>query len=187
MSSKRRQRKSKAAAKRREGLKHFARKLNENLPKSEQWFNAHWPRLPYERSNVPFGFYIPDIINRKWKYIIEVDGSFHTRADQIKRDAKKDAFYKMNGYAVYRVIHGNLDTLYAAKADVLALMDARPEGIQRRTSRVNAEMRKRQYKWGSVRYLQDTHVRSRQEKRADKQEEFSEAVAAVDLKKKLPF
>jgi len=86
-------------------LKQFAAKIRQNIPRSERWFMSHF--LPYrtidDEFNVPFACYIPDVINRKYKYIIEVDGSIHDTEAQKKKDIKKDKKYRSTGYKVFRV------------------------------------------------------------------------------------
>jgi very-short-patch-repair endonuclease len=88
-----------------------ADKLNKYLPKSEQWFQAKWNNDIVQHKytkfkdefNSPISKYIPDVINRGFKYIIEVDGSIHDKPEQILRDQVKDTYYKMKGFKVFRV------------------------------------------------------------------------------------
>jgi very-short-patch-repair endonuclease len=89
-------------------MRRFAKQLNNNLPKSEQWFKEryllHYPN-DLDQFNVPLeSRYIPDIINKNYKYVIEIDGSIHDTVEQKEIDLKKDEFYKARGYTVIRVI-----------------------------------------------------------------------------------
>ncbi len=92
--------------KRRENnLKRFAERLNINVPKSEQWFREIYEpyRDIHDQFNLPFMGKIPDLINEYYKYIIEIDGSFHDLPKQIAKDIKKDKLFKSHGYEVIRV------------------------------------------------------------------------------------
>lgn len=88
-------------------LKEMAHELNKNEPASEKWFkdlfDAHYS-LKQDFYNKPFKKrYIPDVLNYKFKYIIEIDGSIHNTPEQIEKDKKKDIFYKRAGFIVFRV------------------------------------------------------------------------------------
>lgn len=91
-------------------LKEFAKSLNnKNIP-SEIWFKKlfqeHLIETKGDKYNKTFyGMYIPDIINKANRYIIEIDGSIHLKPDQIEKDKKKDLFYESKGYRVFRVVH----------------------------------------------------------------------------------
>lgn len=91
-----------------------SKKLESSLPKSEIWFRAKYEKEDINRQfkeklfkdhyNDPVNrTYIPDVHNRGYKYIIEVDGSFHDRADQQLKDIKKDYYFRKRGYLVLRV------------------------------------------------------------------------------------
>lgn len=91
-------------------LKKVSKGLNENLPKSEVWFNSKYKNsginIKFE-ANKPFGGYIPDLINKDLKLIIEIDGSIHQNEDVKKKDDKKDLKYKQLGFRVIRLIAYN--------------------------------------------------------------------------------
>jgi very-short-patch-repair endonuclease len=92
-------------------LKQYAKELNANLPNSERWFLEHYTPHPKDRFNRPFGPYIPDIINKQYRYIIEIDGSIHD-APQVKlRDVIKTKYYQDNFFKVFRVKAYNQDSL----------------------------------------------------------------------------
>lgn len=84
-----------------------ARALRGRLPKSEAWFQDQWRRLGMadkgDRFNVAFGFYIPDCINQKFKYVIEVDGDIHDRPEQKKHDRQRDKYFQQKGFTVFRL------------------------------------------------------------------------------------
>lgn len=91
---------------RRKRLKDFAKNLQKNLAKSEVWFFGNYLKLKHKNDlfNCPFqNQYIPDILNHKYKYIIEIDGSIHDTPKQKQKDIKKDLFYKKFKYRVFRV------------------------------------------------------------------------------------
>jgi len=74
---------------------------------SEEWFKSMldqtWLGRKYLAFNKPFGRYIPDVRSKRWKIIIEVDGSVHCLPEQIERDKMKDEYYRSQGYAIFRV------------------------------------------------------------------------------------
>jgi len=88
-------------------LERFASKLNDKVPKSEIWFKELYTQhfIHFEdQFNVPIcGKYIGDIVNRQFKYVIEIDGSYHDRDDQKAKDFYKDLAIKKSGYIVIRV------------------------------------------------------------------------------------
>lgn len=83
-------------------IKKRALELNENLPKSEVWFWSLYKNQGYaldsDKPNVPWGFWIFDVKNDKYKYVIEIqDPSHKKKAQKIKDKVKKDYAIK-NGY-----------------------------------------------------------------------------------------
>jgi len=90
-----------------EYLDRLAKRLEENLPKSEVWFRSiyerHGLKLESDKYNQPWFKRIPDIVNHDLKYVIEIDGSIHEKKEQIARDRKKDRFYENKNYRVFRV------------------------------------------------------------------------------------
>lgn len=93
----------------------FADELEKNLPNSEIWFREIYHKCnlkdKFDEYNRPFEHYIPDIINHRYKYIIEIDGSIHDLENIKKRDIKKDFKFKSKGYQVIRVIAYNINSL----------------------------------------------------------------------------
>ena len=89
----------------------YADKLNKDLPKSEVWFQdlfkehristgIHRNRDHY---NEPIGKYIADLLNYKYKYIVEIDGSMHDQELIKFKDQVKDLYLTKRGYTVIRV------------------------------------------------------------------------------------
>jgi len=103
--------------KKKRDLQLVAQRLNSNLPQSEKWFQDFWKKsgLEHERGeyNKPWMHYIPDVINHKFKYVIEIDGSIHEKRSQKKRDLRKDKVYEINHYTVFRVEAFNDEMLLA--------------------------------------------------------------------------
>lgn len=90
----------------------FGRKLNENLPKSEQWFQRLYKSFQdsHDQYNMTWAGYIPDVINKKYKYIIEIDGSIHDREDIKAKDKLKEELYWKSGYAVIRIVAYDIES-----------------------------------------------------------------------------
>jgi very-short-patch-repair endonuclease len=86
---------------RKEKLRKFAKSIK-NV-KSEMWFLSFYKPHNKDQFNVPLGKYIPDIVNKKLHYVIEVDGSIHDRPFMKKKDQKKDTYYYLKGFKVFRV------------------------------------------------------------------------------------
>lgn len=92
-------------------LKKLGIRLNKDLPRSERWFRKLWlvdrpaymSRKYKELYNRPLGRYIPDVLHKKFRYVIEVDGSVHDSPEQKARDQRKDMYYMRRGYRVFRV------------------------------------------------------------------------------------
>src|SRR3954471_19929207 len=80
-----------------------ARRLRSGMTDSERKL---WSRLRMEQMGVkfrrqhPVGNYIADFACLDPKLIVELDGSQH--ADQSAYDARRDAFFRANGFAVLR-------------------------------------------------------------------------------------
>lgn len=83
----------------------FADKIEQNIPKSELWFRQLYESFHHfqDEYNSVFGGYIPDVINKHYKYILEIDGSVHTLPNIIIKDKKKNIRFKSIGYKVIRI------------------------------------------------------------------------------------
>lgn len=89
-----------------EKLNSRAKHLNENMEKSLLWFKSLYDskyKIESDMYNYPFGVYIPDLINKDFKYIIEIDGSIHDGREQQNKDYRKDQFFNKHGYEVFRI------------------------------------------------------------------------------------
>lgn len=107
---KRRLKKQRAFKGKRKKLKttaQYAADLRNNLPESEKWFWREWEAAgmkdPDDKCNEVFARFIPDVVNEKFKYVIEVDGSIHQKKEVKKRDEKKDKAFSSRGFEVFRV------------------------------------------------------------------------------------
>lgn len=60
-------------------------------------------KLKSDKSNVTFMGFIPDVINHRYRYIIEIDGSYHLKPEQAQRDKLKDDVFRRSGYKVFRL------------------------------------------------------------------------------------
>lgn len=97
----------------------FKMKIKDARWKSDIWLRENWIALEMlpldlrtpDQFNKVSPPYIPDLINYWFKYVIECDGSVHDRADVKARDAKKDRYFRRNGFKVFRVRHGDMDKL----------------------------------------------------------------------------
>lgn len=81
----------------------FAKELEANLPKSEQWFRTLYTPLKWDEYNSPQGPFIADVINRRLMYIIEIDGSIHDLPEVKQKDMKKDEYFYLRGFKVFRI------------------------------------------------------------------------------------
>ena len=108
-------------------IQKFADSLKKNLPKSELWFleeykNSGFPRYNEDsgQRSIRFGHsnrvfcnkYIPDFVNHKLKYIIEVDGSIHQLEHVKNKDKIKTEYYEKRHYTVIRIEAYNYKSLY---------------------------------------------------------------------------
>jgi very-short-patch-repair endonuclease len=92
-------------------IEKYADKLQKNTPKSEVWFLTHYKPHRFDSFNVPFGPFIPDVINKRLRYVIEIDGSIHNLKEVMFNDWKKDQYYKKRYYKVFRVKAYDIESL----------------------------------------------------------------------------
>lgn len=78
-------------------------------------------RYEDEMRNVPFKYRIPDVRSKKFKYIIEIDGSFHEKEGIKEKDDKRDVFFRNKGYTVFRIKHNDLNGLIEVRRRVLRI------------------------------------------------------------------
>lgn len=87
-------------------LVRYAKRLNDNLPKSELWFDELFKSHPCYSlflKNQIVNKYIVDLLCIEKKIVIEIDGTYHDREDQIAKDFLKDMKLRSKGYTVIRV------------------------------------------------------------------------------------
>ncbi len=90
-------------------ISQFAIRLQNKLPKSEKWLIKRLTMLGIKPStigvsNFPYRRrYIPDFINYKHRYVLEIDGNIHTNPNIVRKDRIKNDFYKQNGFTLLRV------------------------------------------------------------------------------------
>jgi very-short-patch-repair endonuclease len=88
-------------------IEYYAYKLNKNLPPAERWFRQLWDQAQLNLDdtlfNFPYGNYIPDVINGKHKFIIEIDEPHHEDPVQRWKDGVRDRYFVRQGYVVYRI------------------------------------------------------------------------------------
>lgn len=89
----------------------------------KEWVKAGMKNA-WDFPNKPKHGLIPDILNRRHRYIIEIDGSWHLKEDSKARDKIKDERFAKRGYAVFRVVAYDRDSFLAC---VLAVRRRRVE------------------------------------------------------------
>lgn len=95
-------------------LECLAKDLNNNLPKSEQWFLEQLKIRELKldlKQNIVVGKYIADFINEQEKIIIEIDGKIHEKPEVLTKDVYKDQYLIEIGYKVIRIIHEDYKSL----------------------------------------------------------------------------
>lgn len=108
-----RPKRKKSSGKRNSRMLRYAKRLNDNLPKSELWFDGLFKSHPLYSlflKNQIINKYIVDLLCTEKKIVIEIDGSYHDREDQVARDFIKDMKLKKKGYEVIRVKAYDLDS-----------------------------------------------------------------------------
>jgi len=110
-----RPKRKKSNGKRNSRMLRYAKRLNDNLPKSELWFDDLFKSHPLYflfLKNQIVNKYIVDLLCIEKKIVIEIDGSYHNREDQVARDFLKDMKLKNKGYEIIRVKAYDLDSYY---------------------------------------------------------------------------
>lgn len=98
----------------------FARASSKSLKKnkfsSEIWLLGMWEatkmRDNLDKWNRPIGPYIADLSNRKFGYIVEVDGEIHNQIDVKNKDRERDAVLESHGWRVFRIKAFNEDSFW---------------------------------------------------------------------------
>lgn len=86
-------------------IEKYAHELTNCTPASEVWFQHKYKPYqdPDDDFNKPIFFRIPDVLNQRFKYIIEIDGSIHKKTKIQETDKHKDELFQKRGYKVIRV------------------------------------------------------------------------------------
>lgn len=84
-------------------LQEFAKEVESIQYPSEVWFRKLYKKRKGDRYNEPEGKYLPDLINREFKYIVEIDGSIHNLPRIQAKDRIKEEYYKVHGYVIFRI------------------------------------------------------------------------------------
>jgi very-short-patch-repair endonuclease len=91
-----------------------ARSLRRESTRAEQiiWaaVRAHRLRGASFRRQVPIGSYIADFVCHAAKLVIEIDGGQHFETENLKKDARRDAFLRSKGFHVLRVTNHEVMT-----------------------------------------------------------------------------
>ena len=73
------------------------------------------------RRQAPCGPYFADFLCHKARLVIEIDGATHSMDDELRRDARRDAWFAANGFTVlrfanvevYENFEGVIETIFA--------------------------------------------------------------------------
>jgi very-short-patch-repair endonuclease len=88
------------------------------------------------RRQATIGPYFADFACHTTKLVIEIDGGQHNMATQLKRDVKRDAYLRRNGYRVLRFwnneVRGNVDGVLSVIWDALEKVPPPPTPPHRR-------------------------------------------------------
>jgi very-short-patch-repair endonuclease len=121
-----------------------ARQLEADLPRGEVWFRKRWNELEmrsaFDEGNAVWQHFILDLLNQKYRYVIEIDGPYHSLPDQQRKDARRDYILKKAGYLVLRIHDYNEKELLAAAEAVRARRLEFPLPPEER-SRIEARIR----------------------------------------------
>lgn len=94
-----------------------ARKLRRNMTDGERklWSELKEFRRLYGvhvRRQAPIGPYVADFVVHEKNLVIEVDGEHHFLPEQMRRDARRDAWFSQRGYRVLRLTTAELSDAF---------------------------------------------------------------------------
>lgn len=94
-----------------------ARKLRRNMTDGERklWSELKEFRRLYGvhvRRQAPIGPYVADFVVHEKNLVIEVDGEHHFFPEQMRRDARRDAWFSQRGYRVLRLTTAELSDAF---------------------------------------------------------------------------
>lgn len=97
----------------------FAKQVEKKRSEAEKLFRLNWFRdgmcdnafdsgwkqsIEKDKFNFPVYPYIPDVVNFKYRYVIEIDGeAYHSSRKAMAKDKKKDEHYRSLGFTVFRI------------------------------------------------------------------------------------
>lgn len=121
----------KAATKTR--MERYAAKLRFNTPRSEVWFQKLYneEKIAYSGYNQVLGCFIPDVLNRRYRFIIEVDSSIHNTPEQKIKNKNKDGYYRKKGYTVFRVIAYSINSYIECLTAIHKMLNRKPYELAR--------------------------------------------------------
>ena len=115
----------------------FARNMRKDMTLAEKliWKSVRAHRLSglHFKRQVPCGGYIADFLSQSQRLVIEIDGATHSADKEIAYDAKRDAWFKEQGYLIMRFtnddIFSNLDGVLDTILDRINLGKSAPASL----------------------------------------------------------
>jgi very-short-patch-repair endonuclease len=116
-------------------LNKSASKLETFLPRSEKWFRNLFQNEWFfgtlgAKYSVPLNGFIYDVYIKKFKVVIEIDGSIHDLEEVKIKDERKDKLTKETGYKVIRIKAHNIESY---KTGMETLLNIVKNKVQRDT------------------------------------------------------
>lgn len=116
-----------------------ARELRAHMTDAERllWFKLReLKQIGYHfRRQSPFWMYVLDFVEHRAKLVVELDGNQHGLPDQSRKDEKRDALLRSEGYLVLRFwnsdVNENLDGLVEGIVRELQRHDPHPTIAER--------------------------------------------------------
>jgi very-short-patch-repair endonuclease len=106
-------------------LEQRALRLRNSKFPSDIWLKKQWENSGLldseDKFNEVYYPYIPDLQNRKWKYIVESDGESHIGMEAQAKDQIRDTFFKNQKYKVFRVKHKDSIGFSKIREEILKL------------------------------------------------------------------
>lgn len=155
-----------------------SKELNDNLPKSEVWFydkfkhTDQFKEMNFRRNQIFRSLYICDLFSLKYRTVIEVDGSYHERPDQIEKDIQKDNNIKRYHFNLIRVKAFDDDSFLNCLNELNKIIS------KGSTIKIKSNLKKY--------YNEEDEVYVRRRIKVDKKD-FKNRIRQIDLSKKLPF
>lgn len=104
-------------------LRAKAHELNTTkIPKSELWFKELYKDFIHKKdefNGTLSSKYIPDVINRHFMYIIEIDGTIHKKEFKKNKDRIRTEFFIEQGFTVFRIEAFNIECFKKVITDIV--------------------------------------------------------------------